>query len=387
MVQKMKNLLLIILTSSSILLAQSFSGPTINPYSLSGAGGNNAPYFVDINGDGDYDCFAGLFNGFIAYYQNIGTSNSPYFDTYYYATAFGIYNVGSNAKPAFADLDGDGDYDAYIGEEDPLINYFRNSSSTNPNFTFISYNPFGIANLGAQVAPIFVDIDDDGDLDLFTGELYGNIYYYENLGTIYNPSFSGAFTNPFGLSDVGNYSAPAFCDVDFDGDYDAFIGNQSGNIIFFRNNGTPEEPDFGIGLTNPFGITNVVNYAAPSFADIDGNGAEDLFVGSGNGVTFYFENTTPVSVEEEQNTSFVELKAYPNPVNGVLNISGQNIDLNNVELTVYSILGEKLNLTTRKSGTIASINFTDLAPGIYILVMRSDLVNYTTKIIKSGAGF
>jgi hypothetical protein len=71
----------------------------------------------------------------------------------------------------------------------------------------------------------------------------------------------------------------------------------------------------------------------------------------------------------------------------MLNISGQNIDLNNVELTVYSILGEKLNLTTRKSGTIASINFTDLAPGIYILVMRSDLLNYTTKIIKGGAGF
>jgi hypothetical protein len=301
MVQKMKNLLLIILASSSILLAQSFSGPTINPYNLTGAGANNAPYFVDIDGDGDYDCFAGLFTGFIAYYQNIGTSNSPYFDAYYNATAFGIFNVGSIAKPAFVDLDSDGDYDAYIGRQYNSIYYFTNLSSTNPNFNFISNNPFGIANLGEYVAPAFVDIDDDGDLDLFTGASDGNTYFYRNNGTQFNPSFSNVFTNPFGLSDVGFNSCPAFSDVDFDGDYDAFVGNQSGNIIFFRNNGTPEEPEFGIPVTNAFGITNVVSNAAPSFVDIDGDGAEDLFVGSGNGVTFYFENTTPLGVEEGQN--------------------------------------------------------------------------------------
>lgn len=387
MVHTMKNILLIIVCSSSFIFAQSFSGPTYNPYNMTGAGSNSAPNFVDINNDGDYDCFTGIGNGFLAFYQNTGSSISPYFNSWFYANSLGIFDVGNNAKPAFADLDGDGDYDAYIGEAAYTIYYFRNSSSTNPDFTYISNNPFGVANLGANVAPTFIDIDDDGDLDLFTGELYGNIYFYRNLGSSTNPVFSVAFTNPFGLSDVGNYSAPAFCDVDFDGDYDAFIGNQSGNILYFRNNGTPEDPDFGIPVTNPFGISNVVSFASPSFVDIDANGTKDLFVGTGNGITYYFQNTTPVSVEETQNTSFVELKAYPNPVNGVLNISGQNIDLNNVELTVYSILGEKLNLTTSKSGTIASINFADLAPGIYILVMRSDVVNYTTKIIKNGAGF
>ena len=383
----MKTIILLFLTYSTLTFSQSFLGPSYNPFNLTGAGANNSLYFVDINNDGDYDCFAGLGNGITAYYQNIGTSTTPNFDSWYNANAFGIFDVGNDAEPAFADLDADGDYDAYIGEAAYTIYFLRNSSSTIPNFTYISNNPNGIANLGPNVSPTFIDIDDDGDLDLFTGELYGNIYYYENLGNISNPVFSIAYTNPFGLSNVGNYSSPAFSDVDFDGDYDAFIGNQSGNIIFFRNNGTTEEPDFGIPVTNPFGITNVVTYAAPSFVDIDGNGTEDLFVGTGNGVTYYFQNTTPVSVQETQNSSFVELKAYPNPVNGLLNISGQNIDLNNVELTVYSILGEKLNLSTKRSGTIASINFADLAPGIYILVMRNDVVNYTTKIIKSGAGF
>ena len=95
----------------------------------------------------------------------------------------------------------------------------------------------------------------------------------------------------------------------------------------------------------------MLSYAAPTFVDIDDDGTEDLFVGSGNGITYYFENTTPVSVEEEQNSSFVELKAYPNPVSNMLNISGRDIDLNNVQLSVYSILGEKLNLSTTRSGS------------------------------------
>ena len=47
-----------------------------------------------------------------------------------------------------------------------------------PNFTYITNNPGGIANLGSYVAPALVDIDADGDFVLFTGELYDNIYFY-----------------------------------------------------------------------------------------------------------------------------------------------------------------------------------------------------------------
>jgi hypothetical protein len=383
----MNKIILLCLTFASLAFSQSFTGPTYNPYNLTGAGSNNGPAFVDINNDGDYDCFAGLGNGFTAYYQNNGNSNFPAFANWFW-NAFGIYDVGNNAKPAFADMDGDGDYDLYAGEAGYQIFFLRNIGTiTSPNFYYISTNPGGIANLGPRVTPALVDIDADGDFDLFTGELNGNIFYYKNVGTKFNAIFSGAFTNPFGLSDVGNYSAPAFCDIDFDGDYDAFIGNQSGNIIFFRNNGTSTDPDFGIPVTNPFGITNVISYASPAFVDIDGDGKEDLFVGTGNGDTYYFNNTTVVGVQDEQNSSFVELKAYPNPVNNMLNISGREINLDQAELSVYSILGEKLNLTMTRSGSFASINFSDLAPGVYILVIQNDVLNYTTKIIKGIRGF
>jgi hypothetical protein len=71
----------------------------------------------------------------------------------------------------------------------------------------------------------------------------------------------------------------------------------------------------------------------------------------------------------------------------MLNVSNSYIDLNDTELSVYSILGEKLDLRITRNGSLASINFSDLAPGIYILVIKNDIVSYSTKIIKSGKGF
>lgn len=378
--------MLIIILYSGVAFSQSFSSPVINPYNLDNANALNSPSFVDIDDDGDYDCFAGLGNGFTAYYKNNGTISSPAFAIWYW-NAFGIFDVGNSAKPAFADIDDDGDYDLYMGEAGFRIVFLRNSSSSNPNFTYISDNPAGISGLGSNVAPVLVDIDDDGDFDLFTGQLDGNILFFRNIGTRFIPSWANSVNNPFGLNDVGSRSKPAFCDIDKDGDYDIFIGNESGDIIFFRNTGTKTTPSFGVSLTNPFELSNVVSNATPTFVDIDNDEKEDLFVGSGNGDTYYFKNITVVSVDEEQNSSFVEVKAYPNPVNNILSISGSYIDLDQTELSVYSILGEKLNLSITKNASNASINFSELTAGIYILVIRNEAVNYTTKIIKTGGGF
>ena len=381
-----KRTILILLIYTGACFPQSFANPITNPYNLINAGGFNSPVFVDINNDNDYDCFSGLGSGQTAYYENTGTQTFPAFAVWFYANAFGIFDVGNNAKPAFADIDFDGDIDLYIGEIGFRILFFRNTSATTPNFNYISDNPAGISGLGSNVAPVLIDIDDDNDFDLFTGQLDGNILFFRNIGTRFNPQFGNSSINPFGLIDVGSRSTPTFCDIDKDGDYDVFIGNENGNIIFFRNIGTQTSPSFDSPQTNPFGLENVGTNSAPSFVDIDNDEKEDLFVGSGTGNTYYFKNTTTVSVKEEQNSSFAELKAYPNPVSNILNVSGSYIDLDQTELSVYSILGEKLNLAITRSGSVAAVNFSDLIPGIYILVIKNDVVSYSTKIIKSSKG-
>lgn len=56
------------------------------------------------------------------------------------------------------------------------------------------------------------------------------------------PRFEPPQANPFGLSDVTRFSNPTFADIDGDGDLDAFVGNVYGNTLFYRNNGTARLP-------------------------------------------------------------------------------------------------------------------------------------------------
>ena len=383
----MKKISILLFLNSVISFSQSFTGPTINPFSLTNSGGFNSPVFVDIDNDNDFDCFNGQVNGYTSFFENTGTQSNPDFADWY-INPFGIFDAGNVAQPVFGDIDNDNDFDVYIGEANFTIYFLRNTGSvSNPNFTFISSNPDGITGLGPNVSPVFADIDDDNDLDLFTGETDGTILFFRNIGTVSDPQFGNSVTNPFGLTDVGSGSTPSFCDIDKDSDYDAFVGNQAGNIIFFNNSGTNTSPNFDPPVTNPFGLSDVGSFSNPTFVDINNDGKEELFVGTEAGNFYYFNNTTIVSVEVEQSKDFVELKAYPNPVNGILNISATNINLDESELYVYSILGERITVNPMRNGSLISLDFSNEATGIYLLVIKSDVVNYSTKIIKSGNGF
>ncbi|MEA1998032.1 MAG: PKD domain-containing protein, partial [Euryarchaeota archaeon] len=93
---------------------------------------------------------------------------------------------------------------------------------------------------GYNSSPDLVDIDNDGDLDLFVGECYGRIHFYRNDGDSSVPFWisEGLFTDSSGnMLDVGLYSAPAFVDIDGDDDYDAIIGNRYGYIYLYPTAG------------------------------------------------------------------------------------------------------------------------------------------------------
>ena len=383
----MKTILIFLIIFTSIGFPQSFDGWIVNPFDLDNTGGSNKPTFIDIDNDGDYDCFNGVGSGLTYFFENTGTQTFPDFANWF-PNPFGLVDAGNNARHAFTFLDGDNDYDVYVGEAGFTIYFLRNTGSVfSPNFVFVDTNPHGIVNLGSNVYPVFVDINDDGLEDLFTGETEGSTYYYRNTGTLSNPFFGARIINPFGITDVGTRSAPAFCDIDKDEDFDLFIGNELGNILFFKNIGTKTDPLFDTPEINPSGIADVGSLASPSFVDINNDDKEDLFVGTQSGDIYYFRNTTVVSVEDEDQSDFVELKVYPNPVSSNLNISAGNADLDNTEFAIYTILGERINTSVSLNGSLATMNISDLAPGLYILTIRNDLVNYSTKIIKTGGGF
>ncbi|MEH1966862.1 cadherin-like domain-containing protein [Nostoc sp.] len=269
-----------------------FKAPITNPFGLTNVGVSSKPTLVDIDGDGDLDAFLGSFDGNTTFYRNTGTTAAPSF-TLEATNPFGLTNVGNVADPNFADIDNDGDLDAFVGNgSGGNTRFYRNTgTSAAPSFTFEANNPFGLTNVGVSAKPTFADIDNDGDLDVFVGSQNNGIRFYRNTGTTATPSFTLEATN-FGLANelAGD---PTFADIDGDGDLDAFVGSASGNTTFYRNTGTTAAPSFTFEATNPFGLTDVGFVASSTFADVDGDGDLDAFVGNSNGNTLFFENNSP----------------------------------------------------------------------------------------------
>lgn len=272
-----------------------FSAPDTDPFGLSDVGELSAPTFADIDGDGDLDAFSGEKFGATYYFENTGNATGPAFAPVE-SNPFGLMSVGSElgyrSSPTFADLDGDGDLDAFIGEYQGAIRFFENiGTSSSPSFIKDVANQFSLTDVGYHSVPTLADLDGDGDLDAFIGEKYGTIQYFENTGTPNSPAFVAASANPFGLIDVGDFSAPSFADLDGDGDLDAFVGVRYGSTWYFENTGSVGSPAFSGAVGDPFGLTDVVSFSKPAFSDLDGDGDLDAFIGEGSGSTQYFENT------------------------------------------------------------------------------------------------
>ena len=307
----MKNILniLFILVNCFSALAQEFNfqfEPAGIPVEIDGwqpfcpwVGGisQSTPEFCDIDADGDWDFFTGNFLGKITYFTNIGTCFFPNlsFITREYANvniSGGTY--GGRTSPKFCDIDGDNDFDLFTGDFRGLIHYWENiGTSSEPVFMFVT-DSLEYIDVPGYSKLDFKDMDLDGDYDLLIGNYYGVIWYYENIGT---PSSFDFFliTEQFANIDVGQNASPCLVDIDSDNDYDLFIGERYGKIWYYRNDGDSVNYDF-VYVTDNFEGIDVDYFSSPEFADIDGDGDYDLFVGSESmftnqvGSVFFYEN-------------------------------------------------------------------------------------------------
>ncbi|MEO8417025.1 MAG: VCBS repeat-containing protein, partial [Ginsengibacter sp.] len=272
-----------------------------NPLNSVNVGSYSKPNFVDIDGDGKIDAFIGGQNGRIRFYKNTGTPSSPVFQLQTgVADPLNAINVGVSSAPVFVDIDGDGDKDLFVGSYIGTIQYFKNiGSATIPNFQeqLGTNNPLNSVRTVSfyYSTPAFVDIDGDGDMDVFVGFDSGAIRYFENTGSASAPVFVERTGSNNPLNGItGSYLAPSFVDIDRDGDKDLFIGLNNASIIYYKNTGTPTAPIFSLqtGSANPFNGINFGSKVAPAFADIDNDGDMDVFVGNSSGVIINYQNTS-----------------------------------------------------------------------------------------------
>lgn len=222
---------------------------------------------ADLDGDGDIDILlAATKNNKIFWYQNNG-QRPPSF------TERTISNliVGPRAVMA-ADLDGDGDLDAFAaGDGDPgsasKIAWYENNGAPLPSFATHEIDDVG----GNYARSIFgADMDHDGDIDLLTAEQVGDrLVMYVNNGA--RPAGFARRVLIEGPEADGAQHVHA-ADMDGDGDMDAVYAQDTGNRIAWAEN-----VDGGGNVWTPRVVdTDVASVHAVVAADLDGDGDQDI---------------------------------------------------------------------------------------------------------------
>ncbi|MBT3294450.1 MAG: prepilin-type N-terminal cleavage/methylation domain-containing protein [Verrucomicrobia bacterium] len=326
-------------------------------------------------GDLDLDLFVGGSSGQILHHENIGTPLLPAWGGG--DSSWGGVDYGSYCGVAFVDIDSDGDQDLFMGGWSVgEIQFFENQGSVAvPNMVLVDSYWKGIQHPLSR--PVFADIDADGDYDFFAGGQNGYLEFVENTGTPSEPSWGPVDTSWMDLRVLrqdnpwmfNHFSAPAFADIDADGDLDLFMGRYDpGDITMFENTGTPSVPAFGV-TNSPYAGLSVGLSSTPAFGDIDGDGDLDLLVGDYDGTVTLFENTGDAA----------------NAVWGVTNANYNGIDVGSWSTPVFCNINPDLNSLWKEvtaSGTVAYVD--GVATNTCIALAKLEVGYPETAVFRSG---
>jgi hypothetical protein len=248
---------------------------------LFAASGGQPNCWADFDGDGDLDLFVGFRQDVPnRLYRNDGGTFTDV------AAALGVADATDTRAAAWGDFDADGDPDLFVGftrRSGAPAKLYRNDGAGR-GFTDVA-KEVGIESVGESRQPSFVDVDNDGDLDLFVALRDAPNLLFRNDG--------GRFTSSgkeVGLDDPRRTVGVVWFDMDADGDLDLFVANQNGdNNGMFRNEGgrfADVASTLGVAAA---GRPETSGSNGPSVADYDNDGDLDLFV-AGYGGNFLYRN-------------------------------------------------------------------------------------------------
>jgi hypothetical protein len=159
-------------------------------------GAYSSPAMGDINADGLADLLVGH-NGNIRQTRGISDRITVYLglgNHRFKKLSDDLSNVSSDSMEglsiALGDYNADNRLDLIMGNKEGQLQIWKNSSISNEIIFEKTNWAAGLSIQQEYATPAAADLDKDGLIDLISGSLNGNFYYFRNTGTPSNPSFS-----------------------------------------------------------------------------------------------------------------------------------------------------------------------------------------------------
>jgi hypothetical protein len=227
--------------------------------------------YGDVTGDGLPDLLTVLSDGTVCVRTNQGNRHAPHFSGDVEVRVRFPLEAGYLARPALADLTGDGVPDLVVGTKDGKLHTYQGPA----------YRPFdhavGALTVEGCAAPAFGDLDRDGHVDLLVGGKGGILKWFRG------PAFEEAPFPPL-LKDPEAFPVPALCDLNGDKILDLLIGTFEGTLLVFRGIApVGGGVAFQAWADHPLAGKAFGRSAAPTAGDLDGDGAPEIAVGNQKG--------------------------------------------------------------------------------------------------------
>ncbi len=344
---------------------------------------NGSMMLADLDGDGDLDAFNcnHVNQGNDGSYTNGGHKIWINDGKGNFTDSGQDFGDGWNTSAALGDIDGDADIDAVVS---------ANSGSTGNTIwlndgrgRFTRSDTQLSTKLSGQVT--LGDLDGDSDLDVM-------ILYPNEIKIMLNDG-KGNFTETTQMiQESTNPAWIALGDLDKDGDLDAFVAYGGWKVRYpakvWVNDGKGYFTDSGLRLGND-------ESQEVRLGDLDGDGDLDAFVANSGGNKVYFNSTgedssTGIGRNQALPQEFKLNQNYPNPFNPTTTIGYYLPAEGIVNVTVYDLLGRKVKtlVNTFLSAGEHSIEWNatnednnPIPSGVYFYLLASDDIRLQKKMI------
>ncbi len=233
----------VVLLGAASVVTLAAQPPAFEPVQtdLFAAGNAFVNAWADYDGDGDADLFVGFNGAANRLYRNDG---GTFVDV---AATVGVADPRPTRAAAWGDWDADGDPDLLVGYapgSGSVLRLYRNDAGASPGdgrrFVDVTRDAGALAtDSGAVRQPAWIDYDGDGDLDLFVAFRDRPNALFRNEAPTGFPTPVRRFTNvaaEAGLSDVRKSVGAVWLDFDADGDLDLYLANMDGDAnALYRN--------------------------------------------------------------------------------------------------------------------------------------------------------